>query len=95
MPRIEWRKGEPPVDKRGQRLLMIAVVEPPYGVIGDLPEIVIGHWHEQNEKFVATQPGGYARTRIGLFVKYWADIPDLQLPEGVEIRPLELKDTKG
>jgi hypothetical protein len=87
---IRWTKGSTRAPK-DRRLLLIATPNP-----GDsLPrEIVVGHWHEAREEFVAADlpsPGG--RFRPDLTVEWWAEIPNL--PQTIGVRALTDDDLWG
>jgi hypothetical protein len=74
---------------KDRRLLLIG--KPVGGVELDL---VVGHWHEGNEFFVAVEmPSEQQGARPEIKVSWWAEIP--KLPEGIELRPLALEDMKG
>jgi len=84
---IRGSEGAP----KDRRLLLIARPE-----MGDdaSPDIVVGHWHEAREEFVAADlpcPGG--KFRPELKVEWWAEIPNL--PELVGLRALTDNDLWG
>jgi hypothetical protein len=91
---IQWFSGDPPDNRRQQRLLLIGT---PLGmpVAGQEPDLVVGHWHEGNRAYVPVRPpyDEGLRPRPSLKVLWWAEIPDL--PSGTELRPLADGDLKG
>jgi hypothetical protein len=91
---VQWFSGDPPENRRHERLLLIGT---PLGMpIGNQePDLVVGHWHEGNWGYVAVRPpyDESLRPRPSLKVLLWAEIP--VLPNGVELRPLVDGDLKG
>jgi hypothetical protein len=90
MAEIAWNEclDENAVPK-DRRLLLIGK---PVGGTG--PDLVVGHWHEGNEFFVAAEiPSERQGARPEFKVSWWAEMP--KLPEGIELRPLALEDMKG
>jgi hypothetical protein len=89
MTKIDWNKhvGNAPKDRR---LLLIGKPSDSLGA----PDIVVGHWHEAREAFVAVEiPSERQGVRPEIIVSCWAEIPDL--PVGVELRVLGREDMKG
>jgi hypothetical protein len=93
--KIVWNTSEPPKDRR---LLMIVT---PIGVTKDLhsivqpkQDVVVGHWNYAREAYVQVAvPDEFEReVRAELEVSYWAEI---NLPLGINLRPLADEDTKG
>jgi hypothetical protein len=91
---IEWFSGEPPIEQRGCRLLLIGI---PLGmpIAGAEPDIVIGHWHDGNWGYVPVQIpyDENIRARPSLKILWWAEIP--KLPNGLELRELGDRDLSG
>ena len=96
MPGIEWHEGQPPDFIRARLLLVIGHAMGGNFDAGEdsRPDIFVGHFHEGKGYYVPARVSGMSEreARPALDVKYWAEI---NLPDGVELRSLEIRHLKG
>src|SRR5260370_42024059 len=87
MSKVFWRKDIANAP-RGQRVLMIVTPIVPSHV-GNLPEMVVAHWHVETECWVIANVFGESRrgARLELSPIYWAEL--CELPAGTTLRPLD------
>src|SRR5260221_1333478 len=92
-PEIEWRSDIASAP-RDRRILRIATWMVP-NEVNDMPDVVVAHWYEGTERWVAADVYGEPRSsaRLALKPMYWADLSDL-LPE-ISLRPLTIEDFRG
>jgi hypothetical protein len=89
---IEWRSdisGAP----RNRRILMIATSVVPNQI--KEPEIFVAHWHGGSQGWVIADTVGEPRRqpRLDLNCLYWAELGEL--PPGIVLRRLDLRDFNG
>jgi hypothetical protein len=86
---IEWRSDIEAVPQN-ERILMIAT-SLAHNVIPEGPDIVVAHWHIQDERWVAGDVCGedHRGQRPALKPIYWAELP--ALPHATILRPADFK----
>jgi hypothetical protein len=90
---IEWR-SDIAAAPRDKRILMIATSMVP-NEINDMPDLVVVHWYEGTEQWVAADVYGEPRpgARLALKPIYWAELGNL--PPGTLLRELTIEDFRG
>jgi hypothetical protein len=89
-----WGRSDISAAPKDRRILMIATSTAP-NEVGIGPDIVLAHWYEGSEWWVAADIYGESRpgVRLALNPTYWAELGDL--PSDISLRPLKIEDFRG
>ena len=94
MPRITWHRGKPPSDERAARPVLVigrAIVQAD-ALEDTRPSLYLAHY--TGEGLVPARVVGMkaSEARPTLAADYWAEV---DLPKGVDLRPLDRRDFNG